>query len=144
MNDEPQPILLLLADDPGDPWLKALERLSERFWRLVDVRGPDECWEWLGGMSNGYGKFSLYPSGVIQATHVALAFAGRPILEGQWALHTCPGGDNSRCCNPAHLRPGTPRDNSRDMVERGRHGSVRVRKLNRRVRPSEASDQTNE
>ncbi|QJD54916.1 hypothetical protein PssvBMR7_gp29 [Pseudomonas phage MR7] len=38
-------------------------------------------------------------------------------LTGVIVRHTC---DNSRCVNPEHLEPGTPADNSRDMVQRGR------------------------
>lgn len=29
-----------------------------RFWSKVDKRGPDECWEWRGNLSAGYGSFS--------------------------------------------------------------------------------------
>ncbi len=43
---------------------------------------------------------------------------GRSILTGMLACHTC---DNSRCVNKDHLYEGTPKENSRDMVERKRH-----------------------
>lgn len=32
--------------------------------------------------------------------------------------HRC---DNRPCCNPAHLIPGTAKENARDVVDRGRH-----------------------
>lgn len=119
MNDEP--ILLFLMDDPDDPWLNALERLTVRFWSKVTVAGSDDCWEWQGCRDHyGYGRFSLHPIPNIPATWVALAMAGRPVLRGQSALHTCPGGDNPACCNPKHLRPGSQAENVRDMIERGR------------------------
>jgi len=40
-----------------------------------------------------------------------------PIPDGLIVRHTC---DLPRCCQPLHLQIGTPADNSRDKVERGR------------------------
>lgn len=34
----------------------------DRFWSKVDVRGPDDCWEWRGARNlKGYGTMT-YPS----------------------------------------------------------------------------------
>ena len=38
-------------------------------------------------------------------------------MPGDMVLHSC---DTPCCCNPEHLRLGTAKDNSADMVERGR------------------------
>ena len=39
------------------------------------------------------------------------------IPEGKWLLHSC---DNHSCCNPGHLRLGTPAENTNDMMTRRR------------------------
>ena len=42
---------------------------------------------------------------------------GRSIRPGLYACHTC---DNKQCVSPDHLYEGTPQDNVRDKVQRGR------------------------
>jgi hypothetical protein len=89
----------------------------ERFWEKVDRRGPNECWRWLGTNNGRYGTLSL--NGRTEgATRVSWSLAnGKPFPEGMCACHTC---DNPLCVNPAHLWPGTMRDNMIDAREKGR------------------------
>lgn len=88
-----------------------------RFWAKVDVRGPDECWPWLAGLSgNGYGRFKLDGRDV-PAHRVAYACEVGPIPDGAELLHGC---DTPVCCNPRHLTPGTHRANMADMAAKGR------------------------
>jgi hypothetical protein len=52
----------------------------ENFWAKVQVRNPDECWEWQGAKtSSGYGNLSW--CGVqVQAHRVAYFFCVMAIL----------------------------------------------------------------
>lgn len=99
--------------------------LAERFWAKVDKRGPDECWPWLGGTSDGYGVIGVgrRAEGVKRATHIAWTLEhGVPLPDGMDALHKC---DNPPCVNPKHLFPGTQADNVKDMLAKGRHSHGR-------------------
>ena len=91
---------------------------EERFWRHVDKRYPEECWEWTAFRSpKGYGRISLR-HGVFCASHrFAYELAYGPIPEGKLVMHKC---DNPPCCNPAHLRAGTAQENTQDMMDKGR------------------------
>jgi len=108
---------------PKAPPLTKEQRGKKRkaqFWANVNITAnPDECWEWLGGIHRTkYGTFSaisVHPTR--QYAHIwayALHYNVEPTL---WVLHSC---DNPPCCNPAHLREGTPKDNSQDREQRGR------------------------
>lgn len=90
---------------------------EERFWSKVDKRGPDECWPWKAAISkNGYGSFGLGGKPQTASRVAWLASYGRGAGKVM-VLHKC---DNRPCCNPAHLYLGDVRQNSKDMVERGR------------------------
>lgn len=96
----------------------AMTKRIARYWSHVDVRGPDECWHWTAFLDPaGYGRFSV--DGKKRAAHrFALELRiERPVPDGVFACHTC---DNPPCCNPAHIFEGTPGDNTRDMIAKGR------------------------
>lgn len=86
--------------------------MAERFWALVDRRGPDECWPWLGGkIDTGYGRFGHEDGRVVPAHQVAYQLGhGQPVPAGLEPDHTCHRRD---CQNPAHLEAVTHRENLR-------------------------------
>jgi hypothetical protein len=70
---------------------------------------------------NGYSLLRI--AGKLEYHHrVSFAAANNMSMEelrGKWILHSC---DNPACINPAHLRIGTPADNTADMMSRKRNG----------------------
>lgn len=89
----------------------------ETFWSHV-AKG-DGCWLWTGKRHpKGYGVFTITLHGqkFWRANRIAWAIENGPVPEGLQILHSC---DVKACCNPAHLRAGTPHDNNVDQMERG-------------------------
>lgn len=98
------------------------ETAEEKVTRLVDrTRGPEACWPYTGRRNPlGYGIVDVFERGTARqyrAHRVAYEMAHGPIPEGLVLLHGC---DNPRCCNPAHLTPGTHGENIADMWAKGR------------------------
>ncbi len=87
------------------------------FWSKINIRGPDECWPWLGCCDKqGYG-FAWYEEKWVHASRVAYNLTHK-IKLGKWhCRHTC---DNPPCCNPRHLRRGTRRQNALDAIKQGK------------------------
>ena len=100
---------------------------QERFWEKVDIKGEDECWNWIASKDpDGYGFFSFKSSGLEEQK-------GKTIMAHRYSLmmklnnfnlpteilsrHTC---DNRSCVNPRHLIEGSAKDNSADMIKRNR------------------------
>lgn len=76
------------------------------------------CWINTSHSKNdqGYGRY--YIKGKHYALHRIMyeRHIGK-IPEGLCLLHSC---DTPSCINPSHLRPGTHKENSQDMVNKGR------------------------
>jgi len=87
--------------------------------------GLGRCWEWTGAVNpGGYGVVKVAGRTVL-VHRVSLELAlGRPLANGMYSCHKC---DNRRCLRPRHLYEGTPEDNARDCVDRGRHRGFETR-----------------
>lgn len=92
----------------------------DRFLERIDTSDSDGCWPWTGTrQAKGYGAARIPGTRkVTTASRIAYMLAsGEDIPAGMVVRHSC---DNPPCCRPAHLLLGTPRENSADMVKRGR------------------------
>ena len=89
---------------------------TERFWRKVDKRGPDDCWEWLA-TQNALGDGLLKVGGKYVLAHRFALEQEGDIVDDFVVRHSC---DNPSCVNPAHLSIGTHADNRADCVRQGR------------------------
>jgi hypothetical protein len=72
------------------------------------------CWEWLGSLDkNGYGK--VFSMGAHRYSWCSSRINTN--IKNKIIRHTC---DNPICVNPFHLRIGSAKDNSNDMILRNR------------------------
>ena len=86
---------------------------EERFWKKVDIKSGDECWDWKAGtFAQGYGCFY---NGIIgeKAHRQSWIYTHGPIPDNGLILHKC---DNRLCVNPNHLYLGNRSDNQRDRA----------------------------
>ena len=101
--------------------------LEERFWARIAAVDWEQCWPWLGAISdNGYGNISWrdWSGGVGVTRHVsthiyAYTLLVGPVPEGLELDHIC---RRRHCCNPAHLEPVTRRENWKSWTASLREG----------------------
>jgi hypothetical protein len=98
---------------------------ADTFWTYVRTATNDQCWEWGGGTSGGYGMCAW--EGKTRRAHrvaamlcglVQSADAPKNKLDTGFIMHTC---DNRKCCNPNHMQVGTYAENNKDALGKGRH-----------------------
>lgn len=77
-----------------------------------------ECLQWNGKKTRkGYGRIMINRKETYTHRAMIVAKTGNQIPDGMCVLHSC---DNPSCINPDHLRIGTHKENSEDMMQRGR------------------------
>lgn len=104
----------------GEGMTKIARTTKEIFWSRVDVRGPDECWLWIGVSTTrrGYGQCGWYGRS-IPSSRLAWALTAQVVPpRHMFVCHTC---DTPMCCNPSHLYLADHATNVRDMIARKRH-----------------------
>jgi hypothetical protein len=100
--------------------------IQERFFEKVEIKSEDGCWFWIGAkQGNGYGNFKNSNKYML-AHRYSYELHKSGIPEGLMVLHKC---DNRRCVNPSHLFLGTAKDNTVDMMNKGRCGGYKNAKL---------------
>ena len=78
----------------------------------------DDCWVYTGGInSTGRGVFWLNGKS-IKAHRFAWIVNSGEIKNGLLVCHKC---DNGKCVKPSHLFLGTYKDNTNDMIKKGRN-----------------------
>jgi hypothetical protein len=112
---------------PGVKGFVSTATWTDRYWRNVERAPGDACWTWIGSKGN-HGRASFWLDGRrVSAARVAWALHhGEPFPADKDACHTC---DNPACVNPAHIWPGTARENALDAVRKGRLVTPSVRGL---------------
>lgn len=96
--------------------------LSNAHWRgecLISHLKPN---------ARGYVPIGIGGRGGIKwrAHRLVYAVKIRAVPAELMVLHTC---DNRACINPAHLFVGTAKDNTQDMMQKGRHKYITHRKI---------------
>jgi hypothetical protein len=82
------------------------------------------CWEWTAYRNHsGYGQIGRGRRVALAHRAVYEELVG-PIEEGLQLDHLC---RNTRCCNPSHLEPVTPRENTRRSDKTNLGANMRAR-----------------
>lgn len=94
---------------------------AQDFWNKVDIREIENCWLWQGKLDKQrYGIFG-FEKKVWRANRLSWKLHNnQEIPIGKLVCHSC---DTPQCCNPHHLWIGTHKDNTQDILKKGRWGN---------------------
>lgn len=83
---------------------------------MSKVKKTDTCWIWQGAKYNsGYGR--VYSKIANLAHRLSYYIFHGELSNNLIVMHSC---DVRLCVNPAHLSQGTHKDNTQDMIKKGR------------------------
>lgn len=102
--------LLNSIDEPG---------ISQHARKIQYKVNENDCWECISHTLDSQRKYPIVTRWGKQwrmSRYIFTLFKGY-IPKDHFILHSC---DNPLCINPEHLRTGTPKENSMDMVSKGR------------------------
>ena len=96
--------------------------IDDYFWPNVNIKNPNDCWEWKGTLSNGYGIAFPFTNDVELAHRLSWRLTNGDIprfIKGRKIVirHLC---NNRSCVNPRHLAIGNYGDNANDAKKIGR------------------------
>lgn len=112
------------------PWVwNSFDPPEKKFLTKINKLGPvhptikTRCWIWMGSKGkSGYGKFYVNKNNQMMLAHRFAFSVDRNFDPDKCVLHKC---DVPSCVRYSHLFQGTLKQNSRDMVMKGRHRSTR-------------------
>lgn len=109
----------------------ALTPIEVRFENGYTPEPTTGCWLWFRHADRKwYGRiFDATHGGNRYAHRVSYEIHRDPIPEGMCVCHKC---DTPACVNPGHLFVGTKKDNTQDMVRKGRTNSRQMAEIMRR------------
>ena len=100
-----------------------MDELLKRFYERTDLKDDTHCWNWNKWKDeDGYGLM-LFKYKRYRAHRLSWELFKGPIPKGLCVCHHC---DNPSCVNPAHLFVGTQKENTQDMINKGRSKRIGV------------------
>jgi hypothetical protein len=87
----------------------------EKFQAKYEVM-PSGCWHWKKPRPDGRANTFML-EGKVTGAHKASYILHKGPVGDLWVLHEC---DNGLCVNPHHLFLGSPKENTQDMIDKGR------------------------